>query len=187
MLNKYLDGPEKRRGCVLNPLPSGSANVKFVIVNVDGSLEYCVDFYNVGNECRECPPGYYGKNCSRPCPPPRYGIRCTLNCDNCSNCNHIYGCGDATESETNTVDHFMSPESTVKVTENATREGNGNNTSEFHFDVIFTGIVITSGTLISLVLILIVIRELYRHKKFSGLRNANKVPCRTHEVDDTYA
>ncbi|XP_056001707.1 uncharacterized protein LOC125656460 [Ostrea edulis] len=156
-------------------------------INVDGSPECCVDYYNVGNECRECPPGYYGDNCSRPCPTPLYGIRCTLNCDNCSNCNHIYGCGDATEVDTNTVDNFISPESTVKVTENATHEGNGNETSEFHINVIFTAIVITSGTLISLVILLMVIGEICRYKKCSGLRNANTVSYGTDEVNDNYA
>ncbi|XP_056000570.1 uncharacterized protein LOC130048199 [Ostrea edulis] len=155
-------------------------------INVDGPPECCANFYNVGNGCRECPPGYYGKNCSNPCPTPEYGMSCNYRCDNCSNCNHIYGCGDATEAETNTVDHFMSPGSTVKVTENATYEGNGNETSEFHINVIYTAIVITSGTLISLVILLIVIGEICRYKRSSGLRDANKVSCRTHEVDETY-
>ncbi|XP_056001705.1 uncharacterized protein LOC125656126 [Ostrea edulis] len=155
----------------------------------------------------ECLPGYYGYNCSSPCPTPRYGIGCTLNCDNCSNCNHIYGCGDATEAETNTVDHFMSPEYTVKVTENGTREGNEamfrssastvkvkekttqkgfcNDTSS-GFDMHPITIIKTFGTLISLVLILMIIREVCKYRKCLGLHSMNDVSCRIHAVDDIY-
>ncbi|XP_056000571.1 uncharacterized protein LOC125660398 [Ostrea edulis] len=155
-------------------------------INVDGSPECCDNFYNVGNVCRECPPGYYGNSCSRPCPPPLYGMKCNMRCGNCSKCSHIYGCDEITETGTNTMDYFISPESTAKVTEDVTTEGNGNETSKFHLNVILTSIVITSGTLIFLVIILIVIAEICRYKLCSGLRNTNKVSCRTHEVDDIY-
>ncbi|XP_056000575.1 uncharacterized protein LOC125657058 [Ostrea edulis] len=84
--------------------------------------------------------------------------------------------------ESRTVHYFTSLASTVKVKEKTTQIVLCKDTSS----ELDNTIIITSGALISLVLILMIIWEICRYRTFLGLRPMNDVSYRIHEVNDIY-
>ncbi|XP_056000572.1 uncharacterized protein LOC130048200 [Ostrea edulis] len=148
--------------------------------DTDGGIRCCYNYVEVNGVCENCRPCYFGVNCKSRCYGLAYGFLCSLTCD-CSalDCDYVYGCPNSTEAS------FTSSAFTVKVEENTTQKGFGNDTSS-ELDMHPITIIKPFGTLISLVLILMIIREVWKYRKCLGLHSMNDVSCRIHEVNDIY-
>ncbi|XP_062595824.1 uncharacterized protein LOC134257199 [Saccostrea cucullata] len=152
----------------------------------DGSGECCTNFFRDGNICKECPRGYFGFNCSEICPELYYGPLCSLKCGNCTNCNHVYGCTLSTEpiksdvsrkgsSNTRPAISIMSTMAAVHTTDVPENQSSitvligGNKTENESSSLVFLNgppklniaiIIYTSGSLISFIILLIIVREI---------------------------
>ncbi|XP_062595822.1 uncharacterized protein LOC134257196 [Saccostrea cucullata] len=183
-------------------------------LNDDGSGACCLNFYRDGDVCKECPPGYFGFNCSHPCPEQSYGHLCSLKCTNCTTCNHVYGCAPATEhikSDVskkgscstrpvavisssmpliNTSDVLVNKSSIMvsifgDKTENESSSLvslNDNNTPPRFYLAI---IIYTTGSLISFVVVLIIMREIRNICQMSSPTIKNK-PHNSGFVENIY-
>ncbi|XP_056000573.1 uncharacterized protein LOC125653700 [Ostrea edulis] len=152
----------------------------------EDETECCRNYFRVNNICQECVPGFYGYNCTSECPYPRYGWRCGFWCT-CpiSECNHQYGCPPTTwsahrESTTEALlmNDLTSPKSTSTVKENGMQEENSRKS--------FDSIIIAPGTLICIVLILIIIKEICRYRQIPRYSAINEKPCIILEGDNVY-
>ncbi|XP_062595823.1 uncharacterized protein LOC134257198 [Saccostrea cucullata] len=167
----------------------------------DGSVYCCHNYFRDGNVCRECPPGYFGFNCSQICPELSYGHLCRLKCSNCTNCNHIYGCTQSTEyikldvsrkrsSSTRPANAIMSSMPSIDISDVLEKENssvislNGNKTPpEFHLRII----IYTTGSLISFVLILIIVREISNSSKILFPPTNTNKPHNSGVVENIYS
>ncbi|XP_052677353.1 uncharacterized protein LOC128158524 [Crassostrea angulata] len=118
---------------------------------IKGALAKCAtNYYKDGNVCRECPAGYYGDNCTVVCPPSSYGTLCLHKCD-CLPCHHVYGCSSTPLTEETTSNDY---ETRKKIEDKKQASGNILTTSG-------RSIIISIGSVLCFMLILVIIRELW--------------------------
>ncbi|XP_052677345.1 protein draper-like [Crassostrea angulata] len=143
----------------------------------DIPLECSTNYYKDGNECKECPVGYYNDNCSDICPLSYYGPRCAQKCD-CLPCHHVYGCSSSPFIEETASDYISTRD---KIEDKTKASGNKLTTSEAASDYITKWdkiedkkqasgnklttsgriIIISIGSVLCFILMLVIIRELW--------------------------
>nr|XP_034306796.1 tyrosine-protein kinase receptor Tie-2-like isoform X1 [Crassostrea gigas] len=137
----------------------------------DGAEDCCYGLVKIGNICKACPAGYFGKNCSNPCPLQLYGPDCTQICY-CSYCHPVYGCDARNDTATQTFRTFeistsISDELNDSKTkmDAMTQEPSKMMTINVPDEVkdLKRIIIISCGTLISVALLLLMIREIRRY------------------------
>ncbi|XP_062595825.1 uncharacterized protein LOC134257200 [Saccostrea cucullata] len=143
-------------------------------LNVNRSGECCYNSYRDGNNCKECPPGYFGFNRSQICPEQTYGTLCSQHCSNCKICNHVYGCTLTTEHIKSGVSRKRSS-STRPATAIMASMSSKNSSDMFEIEssnLIYLNtnktltksnlaiIIYTTGSFISFIILLIIVREI---------------------------
>lgn len=131
----------------------------------------CYDFFKIGNFCKACPAGYFGANCSSPCPPQLYGPDCTKTCT-CSRCHHVFGCDARNDTATQTFLTFERPTSISDEVNDSKPKMDTKTQEPSKMVTIYAPdevkdlkriIIISCGTLISLALLLLMVREIRRY------------------------
>lgn len=137
----------------------------------DGAEDCCYGFVKIGNICKACEAGYFGKDCTIPCPPQLYGSGCTKACT-CSHCHPVFGCDARNDTGTQTFRTFeLSTSISDEVDDSKTKmdtmtqEPSKMKTINVPDEVkdLKRIIILSCGTLISVVLLLLMIREIRRY------------------------
>nr|XP_022302420.1 protein draper-like [Crassostrea virginica] len=117
-----------------------------------------------------CSDGYTGENCSTVCPPKQYGSRCgkTCNCTD-SSCHHVYGCNFTRANK-------------EKSEEKNTEEKSGTKS-----DSKYRIIIIMSGTLLSITLLFLIGRKIYKFLKITQIHGEHPSQSDAPNVDNVYA
>nr|XP_034304586.1 uncharacterized protein LOC117682005 [Crassostrea gigas]XP_034304587.1 uncharacterized protein LOC117682005 [Crassostrea gigas] len=149
---------------------------KFTRAFPDKTENCTFNYYNDGSICKECPDGYYGTNCSHICPALFYGTKCLQTCD-CLPCHHVYGCISTPHiAETTTSEYEIKDEikKTTKIQESTNFKNENNdkvkctNQTPEHKTNFGRNIIIYVGSVLSFMLIIEIIRELYLYCQCSG-------------------
>ncbi|XP_078341801.1 uncharacterized protein LOC144627807 isoform X2 [Crassostrea virginica] len=123
---------------------------------------------------KDCLVGFVGDNCTTSCSYPSYGALCNETCD-ClkSSCHHIYGCHNI--SLTTTANEAKSEEKD--------REKKSGTKSDSKYRII----IIISGTLVSISLLFLIGRKIYRFLGITQIHGDHPSQSDAPYVDNVYA
>ncbi|XP_052680044.1 uncharacterized protein LOC128160742 [Crassostrea angulata] len=136
------------------------------------SISRCLtNYYKENGDCKECPLGYFGDNCTNICPSSYYGRLCFHKCK-CLPCHHIYECVSTTlkriaettsysydtKDETTDTNQIHVPETTSYEYKNEDKTKCSKQTPE-NVIISDTVLIISVGSLLCFMLILVIIRE----------------------------
>eukprot|EP00105_Crassostrea_gigas_P004338 XP_011417519.1 PREDICTED: N-acetylglucosamine-1-phosphodiester alpha-N-acetylglucosaminidase-like [Crassostrea gigas] len=159
--------------CTISILPMFSTEGQMCSTGTltDGAEDCCYGLVKIGNICKACPAGYFGANCSTPCPPHMYGSGCTQKCT-CSHCHPVFGCGAMNDTATKTFRTFELLTSISDEVNDSKPKMDTKTQEPSRMVTIYAPgevrdlkriIIISCGTLISLALLLLMVREIRRY------------------------